>query len=361
MPFILATSTSGCDALNSTAIHAYFLVSSVSFSGLDAILTAVEIALENVMNDVDLTWGHYNAGNSSSANGGGASGSGAGSSGIGPGFSGSGTGLSGNVTSAGSAGGAGGNGNTTAFGCGQPPASMIDGFPTASCGDNFDSTLDAALGYLSFDPQSFTSTLADVAPGITDDNIDDYEDDDIADTAENAASSRRGRSLNLLNEKRWGFSVRSFFQKASNAIVSGVQQVTTAVKQTVNAAVDTVKAGVAAVVDAASQLFDPSLDKTFNLNLAPSKLVDSPWGQAFQLFQKEKQNDAGTASGNVALYCVQCGVTGKVHVGGQLSFSIRIASLLYSLLAFLRRWTLLHDLEADHMQSRATSLKVALV
>lgn len=315
LPFVLATHTSGCGAADSSATHAYFLVSSVSFSGLDASITAVEIALENAMNEVDLVWGHYNAGNSSTGNG-------LGSSGTLTSPSGNGTSPSGNATSPGSTGAAGNSENNTAATCGQPPASTIDGFPAAPCGEGFDAALDAAIGYVSFDDQSFSSTLANVAPGITDDNVNSYEDDDIADTAENAPMTQRRRSMRLPNKKRWGFSIRSFFQKASNAIVSGVQQATAAVKQTVTAAVDTVKAGVTAVVDAASKLFDPSLDKTFNLNLAPSKLVDSPWGQAFQLFKKEKSNDAGTASGSIALYCVECGVAGKVHVGGQLSFSI---------------------------------------
>lgn len=87
-------------------------------------------------------------------------------------------------------------------------------------------------------------------------------------------------------------------------------------------AVTVAKDAVKFVADVVANGFDPSLDTNAQINLAPSQLQDSPWGQQYQIWSKEKTSSSGTASGNFALYCVDCGVHGAAHIAGHLSFSL---------------------------------------
>ena len=58
------------------------------------------------------------------------------------------------------------------------------------------------------------------------------------------------------------------------------------------------------------------------INVGPKKLVDSPFGPALQLYRKEKDSKKGAATGDIALYCVDCGVHGSVHLKGQARWTI---------------------------------------
>jgi hypothetical protein len=103
-----------------------------------------------------------------------------------------------------------------------------------------------------------------------------------------------------------------------------VKKVATAVANTVVAVAKTAIKIATAVV---TGKYDPSIDTTFSINLGPKELVDSPFGQAYQLFTKSGTSSGGAASGEVSLYCVGCGVTGKIHISGAASFAIYSASL----------------------------------
>lgn len=90
--------------------------------------------------------------------------------------------------------------------------------------------------------------------------------------------------------------------KAGEGIVSGVKSVGHAIS------------------DALAVTPEASVDIPFNVQ--PSGLVDSPFGQAKQIYSKEKASKNGVASGNIAIYCVNCGIHGIVHLHGQARFTI---------------------------------------
>ncbi|KAK7993714.1 hypothetical protein PG989_007095 [Apiospora arundinis] len=291
---ILATYTTSCSGAADGA-QVYYLTSSISFDGLNAIIVAVQVTIQQAVTDIDLSWGRYKPDGSNSTSGAG--------SGSGPG-SGSGSGS-----------GSGGPGNSTQtdIGCGAPPAPTISGLPAAACGRGFDDSLDKLLGFVPFTQEDFANSIKDVAPGIDDTNSDNYYELDTADT--NGGINKRGL------RKRW-----NPFKKIAQIVSKGVQSVVSSaakvVKEAVNTVVDGAKKVVNVIGDAVSSLSNPKLDKTFPVDLGPKKLVDSPFGPAFQIFKKEKENKAGTASGAIGFYCVDCKVKGKIHVGGELSFSL---------------------------------------
>ena len=66
----------------------------------------------------------------------------------------------------------------------------------------------------------------------------------------------------------------------------------------------------------------PEVNVDIPVDITPGDKVDSPWGEAVSLFKKEAGSDNGVVKGELALYCVKCGVTGKVHLGGQARWTI---------------------------------------
>ena len=58
------------------------------------------------------------------------------------------------------------------------------------------------------------------------------------------------------------------------------------------------------------------------INVVPSGLVDFSFGQAKQIYSKQKASANGVASGTFTVYCVECGVQGIVHLHGQARFTI---------------------------------------
>lgn len=200
--------------------------------------------------------------------------------------------------------------STTSFvGCATPPAATISGLPAVACGQDFDAALDRLLGFVSF---SESNLIQDIAPGLPDTNVSDYDDLNLTDAGVIARSA---------HEKRF-ISVRNIAKSVANVAKKGVQAASQTIKSAAGAVVNAGKEIGKAVLDTVSSLLSPSIDKTFSINLGPKSLVQSPWGAAYQLFRKDKENNAGTTSGSITLYCVDCGVTGTVHVGGQVAFSI---------------------------------------
>lgn len=65
-----------------------------------------------------------------------------------------------------------------------------------------------------------------------------------------------------------------------------------------------------------------AISKTFGIKIGPSNLVSSPWGSAYQLYHKAGASNSGAASGDVTIYCVNCGVSGSVSIGGSASLNI---------------------------------------
>ncbi|MCJ1293932.1 hypothetical protein MMC34_005489 [Xylographa carneopallida] len=255
-----------------------------------------ELAIEDAVGGIDMVWGTYTPANGTSSGADSSGGSGTTASGYGSSSSGNGT-SSGNRTTTGTDGT-----------CGAPPSATIDGFPAAACGAaNFDELLDNAIGYLDFSSADLSATLQNFAPGLTDDDPSDYEDE--------PSSKIRRRMLvqnHRLHRRGW-FS--SIIKKVANTVTSAAQNIAHTVVQ-----VATTVAKV--VVDVVKTPFTPSVSTDLAINLTPKNLVPSPWGDAYQLFHKAGASSSGAASGDVTLYCVNCGVTGTVHLGGSASLNI---------------------------------------
>ena len=296
--------------------RSYWNVELVNFieSTRSASIQAAEIALEQALEGGDITWGDYEPTTTSASSPESTSGSSASGS-IPPYYSppsGATGGLTGNSTGA----------QTGNSACGVPPAPTIYGFPTAPCGDNFDTQLDETIGYLSFDNSSFSSSLEDIAPGLGDYDSDDYGLDDISEMRNSTPTKRQLSRRSQRLQKR--FYVPSFLQKAVNTVSKAIDKGLDAVKSGVSTAVSGVEAGFQAVKAAAADIgFNPTIDTQKDFNIGPKSLTESPWGPAYSLFHKDKSNSAGTISGSVDLYCVSCGVQGQVHIHGAVSFSLR--------------------------------------
>ncbi|GAB7351215.1 hypothetical protein MBLNU459_g1652t1 [Dothideomycetes sp. NU459] len=76
----------------------------------------------------------------------------------------------------------------------------------------------------------------------------------------------------------------------------------------------------------------PSIpDGKFTIDMAPSPVVESSWGDAYQIYKypsksSEKRTTGstskGSTEGSITVYCVECGVKGEIQVSGTASFSI---------------------------------------
>ena len=62
------------------------------------------------------------------------------------------------------------------------------------------------------------------------------------------------------------------------------------------------------------------LNETVPIRLAPSGQIDSPWGQAKQLYNTSGSSSNGVIKGRLEVYCVRCGVDGSVNLSGRLKF-----------------------------------------
>lgn len=169
--FVLVTNIVGCG--NSTDQRSFWLIDHLKVHDSDLSIIAVtkqELNIEDAIQDVDMIWGTYKPNNSSALFNS--------SSSHGPDLY-----LS-DVP----------HGNQPDD-CGTPPASEIDGFPTAPCGSpDFDQQLDNTLGSLDFDDSDYSASLRAFAPGLEDFSASDnqgFEPPDI-----------RRRSI-ILQRRNW--------------------------------------------------------------------------------------------------------------------------------------------------------------
>lgn len=65
---------------------------------------------------------------------------------------------------------------------------------------------------------------------------------------------------------------------------------------------------------------DEKLDLTVPVYVVPPNLVESPWGQAKQLYNLSKASSNGVVEGSLAVYCVRCGAEGSVHLSGRFKW-----------------------------------------
>lgn len=187
--FVLVTYTDGCHG-DSDEQRTFWLVESLNFSNGTLSIQAVvqeEVATEDAISGVDMTWGTYYPGNSTSST---SSGSGTGSSSSG---SGSASGTNGNgSTSSSSSSSSNSNSTINGSSCGSAPSSVIDGLPAIDCGDaTFDTDLDNLIGYLDFSSGDYSSSVEDFLPGVSLD-ADDLQDDDPELSRRDAQLRKRG-------------------------------------------------------------------------------------------------------------------------------------------------------------------------
>lgn len=107
--------------------------------------------------------------------------------------------------------------------------------------------------------------------------------------------------------------MKNAYQEVKNDVVGVARKVG-------DFAVNTAQKIGQAVVDATA--ISPSINLDIPIDVKPSKLVDSPWGQALQIYRKENSSTDGVASGEITVFCVQCGIDGKVHLGGEARWTI---------------------------------------
>ena len=209
-------------------------------------------------------------------------------------------------------------GSSTNSTCGPPPSPEIDGFPTADCGSpTFDKYIDDKIGYLNFDNSDYSGSLQDFAPGLGD--VSPSDNDGFGPTRRRL-SRRFGlpkfltRIVNVRTFRSLSFRCNAYHShvlkdvakdglaKVGEGIKTGIQQVGQAILN--------------------ASAISPSINTDIPINITPSKQVDSPWGKALQLFHQEKTSENEVASGEITVYCVQCEITRKIHLGGEARWTI---------------------------------------
>ncbi|KAK6069222.1 hypothetical protein SCUP515_09105 [Seiridium cupressi] len=219
--------------------------------------------------------------------------------------------------------------------CSSPPASVISGLPAASCGNDFDSALDAALGYYSADETDIDSVMAQIAPGTQ------------------TTLSKRGFFSFV---KKAISSVKAAVKAVAKTVVTAVVKV--AAKVTVAAVKFVAKAATAiakTVVTIAKTYYNlvkflvtGDYNQSFNLhmNMAPpdALMVKSPWDDqlgfkfyhfavdpkdsgyslwdnAIDLISDELGANAKTDPG-VDFWCINCGIKGDIKATGALKANL---------------------------------------
>ncbi|EKG18629.1 Apple [Macrophomina phaseolina MS6] len=220
--------------------------------------------------------------------------------------------------------------------CGSPSSSFLDHLPAVACGTNFDKALDDALGYYSANGASQQVVLA--AAGV---------ESEVTETGLQARTLQKRWSL-------WG-AIKSVAKAVVNVVVTVARVVAAVVVQVVKKAaevvVTVVKAVVATSIAVVTQVaklavfiatgnYSNSLTLPVNMGPPASVQEDSPWGSkgfkfytytpdkggekwraseaALEKIQGELLGEADPEPG-IELWCVDCGVRGKVVATGSIS------------------------------------------
>ncbi|KAK9415724.1 putative PA14 domain-containing protein [Seiridium unicorne] len=227
----------------------------------------------------------------------------------------------------------------------SPPASVICGLPAAPCGNDFDSALDATLGYYNADETDIDSVMAQIAPGTQ---------TTLSIEASSLSSRRlavRSRLLSNLLQRLFVTAVVKVAAKVTVAAVNFVAKAATAIAKTVVTIPKT-------YYNLAKFLFTGDYDQSFNLhmNMAPpdALMVKSPWddqlgfkfyhfavdpkdsgcslwNNAIDLISDELGANAKTDPG-VDFWCINCGIKGalKANLYGIKNAELQIRGNLYA-------------------------------
>jgi hypothetical protein len=83
-----------------------------------------------------------------------------------------------------------------------------------------------------------------------------------------------------------------------------------------------IPAVIGAVGTLGELLKDPSFSESIDIDLIPTNVTaPSPFGDSVELFRQEKTGD-GPTQGAVGIDCTGCGVNGKLHYAGAITFSL---------------------------------------
>lgn len=284
--FVAITSNPACASISGQ--HEYVLVNKITFSpdGLSATASITLIDLTQAVGDnnpVDVQLGNFTLSN----------GDGSGS------------------FSAGGPGGPGGFTNSS-----SPPPSSTN--PDSSSPD-FDVALDELIGFLDVDDEAYWPQLY---PGVTGETFSDFAGEDIGPVLPAQPEKKRRSSqthvYKRLERRGWFSSVVNTVKNAASTIANTASNVASSVAKAASDAKDKVVETAAKAYDA----LNPFTPRTFtpidnDLNFATPKGSDStPWGNGKQLLSKTEKGGA------IAIYCVGCGVQGKIHVTGTVTFIV---------------------------------------
>lgn len=333
---VLSTYVDGCHG-ESEDQRTFWLIASLSFDNKTLTIKAVvneELGIGSIAHTVDLIWGTYKPGNSgSSAIGGSAtSAGGAKASSTSTAGSGASSTLTGAVPTRTSASSS--NGTLYGSSCGAAPSSVIDGLPAIDCGDEaFDTRLDQRIGFLDTTADSYAASVRDFLPDEqldAEDLTDDYVD-----------LSRR--DLSRLQKRDFGSWLVGGLKKVGNKIVDTGKAAGTIIAKGAGVVVDVYAgagklalAGVRSVPVLGTALdtvsggalqelsnFNPEIKGSQDFNFGPAASADSPWGKAYSIYSKKKDFSGDKGSAEVNLYCVDCGVKGRVSMNGQAKWNAK--------------------------------------
>ncbi|KAL8966586.1 MAG: hypothetical protein Q9183_003305, partial [Haloplaca sp. 2 TL-2023] len=288
--FILSTYTSGCGSPKEQ--HTFWLVDHFKSGYCETCVTAVvkhEIATEDALHEVDLVWGQYMPDPSPKAS-------------------------RPNLQQRQEP-----NAPVANEDCGAPPSPEIDGFPTAACNSpTFDEDLDDTIGYLDFGEGDYSQSLERFMPGLGDYSAEANEG--FGPTNNTSAGLVRRQARPGLRERLAAVARRTLGGAGAKLASLGtfvVNAVSTVGTKIVN--------GIA---------ISPRVSLTIPLTAPLPRQVDSPWGEALEVFRKGYDRDtfrggrgAGTLEGNraanLAVYCVRCGIRGQVQLNGQARWALK--------------------------------------
>lgn len=216
-----------------------------------------------------------------------------------------------------------GSGSFTAGGPGGPIINSTSPPPSGNNPDgsspDFDVALDELIGFLDVDDEAYWPQLY---PAVTGETFADFAGEDTGPALPAQPEKRRRPSqkhaYTRLERRGWFDSVVNTVKNVGSTIANTASNVASSVAQAATAAKDK-------VVETAAKAYDslnPFTPRTFtpidnDLNFATPKGSDTtPWGNGKQLLSKSEKGGA------IAIYCVGCGVSGKIHVTGTVTFIV---------------------------------------
>jgi hypothetical protein len=333
---VLATYTDGCHG-EAEDQRTFWLITSLSFDNKTLTIQAVateELGIGSIAHTVDLIWGTYTPGsNGAPAIGASASSAGGAKSSSTSALN---SGASNTLTSVVPTRTSGSSSNGTLYGssCGAAPSSVIDGLPAIDCGDaEFDTRLDQRIGYLDTTGDEYADSVRDFLPDVklnaselVDDNIDLTRRDLTNLKKRNILDDVWGGVVSLGNTiADTGKAAGTFIAKGAEVVVdvaAGAGKIALAGVR----AVPLVGTALDAVTDGALKdlsNFDPSISGSQDFNFGPANTEQSPWGMAASIYSKKTEFKGDKGSAEIDLYCVECGVRGKISMAGQAKWNAK--------------------------------------